>query len=283
MKQSITIRLWRTLERGCQSLSPEARQRIVAFMRSQRTPRGSYVNRQGEEDLYYTLFGWLLESVLGESGDVRAMEEYLSAIDEQSLDLVHYAAYMRCRLLQKAAQGRLSLLWQSLRTTSIRPFESFATLPNGDPHSPYTQFVWMSLVEDTRNDYHPASLADYRTADGGYANVKGGTSAATNATAAALMVVGQSEGYRRADAEALAAMQMPNGGFKATELSPVPDLLSTATALFALACYDVQHRYDAADFVEAHWLDSGGFAATLLDDKSDVEYLFYGLLALGTL
>lgn len=283
MKQSITIRLWRTLERGCQSLSLEARQRIVAFMRSQRTPCGSYVNKQGEEDLYYTAFGWLLESVLGESGDERAMEEYLSAIDERGLDLVHYAAYMRCRLLQKAAQGRLSLLWQSLRTMPIRPLASFPTLPNGDPHSPYTQFVWLSLVEDTRNDYHPASLADYRTADGGYANVKGGNSAATNATAAALMVVGQSEGYRRQDAEALAAMQMSNGGFKATELSPVPDLLSTATALFTFACYDLRPRYDAADFVEAHWLESGGFAATLLDDKSDVEYLFYGLLALGTL
>jgi hypothetical protein len=30
-------------------------------------------------------------------------------------------------------------------------------------------------------------------------------------------------------------------------------------------------------------LDSGGFSATLLEDTSDVEYTFYGLLALGTI
>ena len=36
-------------------------------------------------------------------------------------------------------------------------------------------------------------------------------------------------------------------------------------------------------FVQAHWLESGGFAPTLLDDYSDVEYVFYGLLALGSI
>lgn len=106
---------------------------------------------------------------------------------------------------------------------------------------------------------------------------------ATNATAAALMVLGQSEGYVSQRAEALSLMQHESGGFRASEMAPVPDLLSTATALFVLDCYGLEPRYEAADFVEAHWLESGGFAATLLDDRSDVEYLFYGLLALGTL
>jgi hypothetical protein len=63
----------------------------------------------------------------------------------------------------------------------------------------------------------------------------------------------------------------------------MPDLLSTATALFTLRCYDMPPRYSAQEFVEAHWLDNGGFGATILDSSSDIEYLFYGLLALGTL
>ena len=106
---------------------------------------------------------------------------------------------------------------------------------------------------------------------------------ATNATAAALMVVGQSEGYDVARVSPLLQAQEPSGGFRATGVAPIPDLLSTATALFVIDCYGAKPRYEAADFVEAHWLESGGFAATLLDEKSDVEYLFYGLLALGTL
>ena len=283
MQRSVTIKLLQTLQRGCSSLGEEARELIVGFLLSQRTERGAYVNKQGEEDLYYTAFGWLLESALGLRQDAEAMERYLAEVDLESLDLVHYAAAVRCRLLQRGAKGRLSLLWQALQRTPTRELESFRSVPNNDREAPYTQFIWMSLCEDTRNDYQAAALDAYRTSDGGYANVKGGKEMATNATAAALMVVGQSEGYDAARVSPLLQAQEPSGGFRATSVAPIPDLLSTATALFVLNCYGVRPRYEAADFVEAHWLESGGFAATLLDEKSDVEYLFYGLLALGTL
>ena len=283
MQRSVTIKLLQTLQRGCSSLGEKARELIVGFLLSQRTERGAYVNKQGEEDLYYTAFGWLLESALGLRQDAEAMERYLAEVDLESLDLVHYAAAVRCRLLQRGAKGRLSLLWQALQRTPTRELESFRSVPNNDREAPYTQFIWMSLCEDTRNDYQAAALDAYRTSDGGYANVKGGKEMATNATAAALMVVGQSEGYDAARVSPLLQAQEPSGGFRATSVAPIPDLLSTATALFVLNCYGVRPRYEAADFVEAHWLESGGFAATLLDEKSDVEYLFYGLLALGTL
>ena len=283
MQRSVTIKLLQTLQRGCSSLGEKARELIVGFLLSQRTERGAYVNKQGEEDLYYTAFGWLLESALGLRQDAEAMERYLAEVDLESLDLVHYAAAVRCRLLQRGAKGRLSLLWQALQRTPTRELESFRSVPNNDREAPYTQFIWMSLCEDTRNDYRAAELDAYRTSDGGYANVKGGKEMATNATAAALMVVGQSEGYDAARVSPLLQAQEPSGGFRATSVAPIPDLLSTATALFVLNCYGVRPRYEAADFVEAHWLESGGFAATLLDEKSDVEYLFYGLLALGTL
>lgn len=283
MQRSVTIRLLQTLTRGCDSLGAEARALIVAFMLTQRTERGTYINKQGEEDLYYTSFGWLLESALGLEQDAEAMARYLAEFDAEHLDLVHYAALLRCRLMQKGAQGRLMLLWEALQRTPIRELESFATVPNNDLASPYTQFVWMSLCEDTRNHYCKVSLEQYRTSDGGYANIRCAESMATNATAAALMVAGQCEGYDLERVRPLVAMQHESGGFKASMVAPVPDLLSTATALFVLDCYGVQPRYDSSDFVEAHWLANGGFAATLLDDRSDVEYLFYGLLALGTL
>jgi hypothetical protein len=58
-------------------------------------------------------------------------------------------------------------------------------------------------------------------------------------------------------------------------------MLSTAVALFTLRLIGAEFR-DATQFIQAHWLYNGGFAPTLLDDYSDVEYVFYGLLALGT-
>lgn len=283
MQLGVTIRLLQTLSRGCDSLGEQARALILDFLRGERTEKGAYVNKQGEEDLYYTSFGWLLESALRVEQDAEQMGRYLAGFDAERLDLVHYAALVRCRLMQQGARSRLAMMWRALQRTPIRQLESFESVPNNDLASPYTQFVWMSLCEDTRNHYNEVTFNEYATSDGGYANLRGSASMATNATAAALIVMGQSEGYDSERVRSLVDMQHPSGGFKASPMAPVPDLLSTATALFVLDCYGVKPTYDATDFVEAHWLANGGFAATLLDERSDVEYLFYGLLALGTL
>ena len=79
----------------------------------------------------------------------------------------------------------------------------------------------------------------------------------------------------------LKARQDKTGGFHASEMAPVPDLLSTAVALFTLRLIG-KHPQPATSFIEAHWLDMGSFAPTIFDEYSDVEYLFYGLLALGS-
>jgi len=75
--------------------------------------------------------------------------------------------------------------------------------------------------------------------------------------------------------------QDETGGFHANEEAPIPDLLSTAVGLFTLRLIGVAAK-DASQFIQAHWMDNGGFAPTLYDDYSDVEYVFYGLLALGS-
>lgn len=80
--------------------------------------------------------------------------------------------------------------------------------------------------------------------------------------------------------EWLQQLQDETGGFRANEQAPIPDLLSTAAALFTLNLIDVRAK-DATSFIQAHWLEKGGFAPTLFDDYTDVEYVFYGLLALG--
>lgn len=107
-----------------------------------------------------------------------------------------------------------------------------------------------------------------------------GSGGGTNAWAAHLAVTSalDAELVRR-----LLAMQHQTGGFLAHENSPMPDLLSTAVALFALHEKGVRTPYDAAPFIEAHWQDDGSFMATLLDEHGDAEYEFYGLLALGSL
>lgn len=84
------------------------------------------------------------------------------------------------------------------------------------------------------------------------------------------------------DVEWLQQRQDETGGFYASEQAPIPDLLSTAVALFTLRLLEINVK-DATPFIQAHGLDNGGFAPTLYDDYSDVEYVFYGLLALGSI
>jgi hypothetical protein len=159
---------------------------------------------------------------------------------------------------------------------------------NGDNRSPYSRFIWLMLMEDCRQKITDKreileALEAYKVPGGGYSNIAGGASASLNATAAALSVKGQLEGYRRqADADYLYQVQEKSGGFCATPGLPVADILSTATALFVLRCYGLEPCINPLPFIEAHWLDSGGFAPTILDETSDIEYTFYGLLALGT-
>lgn len=84
-----------------------------------------------------------------------------------------------------------------------------------------------------------------------------------------------------AHVEWLQQRQDETGGFYASEAVPIPDLLTTAVALFTFRLIGAEFK-DATQFILAHWLDNGGFAPTLYDEYSDVEYVFYGLLALGT-
>jgi len=68
--------------------------------------------------------------------------------------------------------------------------------------------------------------------------------------------------------------------------APIPDLLSTATALHALS--GMQASFESVkerclDFVDSLWTSRGGFYGNWADDSLDCEYTYYGLLALGHL
>jgi len=76
------------------------------------------------------------------------------------------------------------------------------------------------------------------------------------------------------------------GGFFAAPRAPVPDLLSTATALHALAALHADIgslREPCLDFVDTLWTSAGGFYGSWADETLDCEYTYYGLLALGHL
>jgi prenyltransferase beta subunit len=130
-------------------------------------------------------------------------------------------------------------------------------------------------------------LARLRSADGAYANHLDASEGSTPATAAAVLImhhagVTPDPGVGRW----LMARCHPDGGFFAAPRAPMPDLLSTATALHALAAVHAETsalREPCLDFVDTLWTNAGGFHGSWADSTLDCEYTYYGLLALGHL
>ena len=317
MKQTISIKMLNTLCKGKDNLSGAAQERIREYIRSQMVDCAFFVDKSGRKDVYYTVFGLMLSYVFGVKVDCSETRTQLEINKPDENDLIHYAAYMRSKMLLKLLEGnKVGIILSRLFYTGEKTLPDFTRFPHDDPHSPYSVFILLSLLEDLGRRLNNKkeileSLEFYHTTGGGYSNIarmegapvspddalvnepsrlkapmaenEAVSMATANATAAALCIRGQLEGYSiNGDVERLCDLQDSSGGFFATAQSPVPDVLSTATALFVLNCYKKEPLVSPGAFIEAHWLDSGGFAPTLLEDKSDIEYTFYGILALGT-
>jgi hypothetical protein len=137
-------------------------------------------------------------------------------------------------------------------------------------------------------------ILDLESADGGFANEAGLKHGTTTATAAAIALLSRlapelrpNDATRKLFGDWFMAQAHPQGGFRAFQLAPLPDLLSTATALHGLAALEYPlpagMKDDALDFVDSLWNADGGFHGHWADDFLDVEYTYYGLLALGHL
>ena len=126
------------------------------------------------------------------------------------------------------------------------------------------------------------------TPDGAWANERGVRAGSTTATAAAVTLLRHlGAPVSQSVAGWLKARAHRQGGFLAMPNAPLPDLLSTATALHALAgmqeALELGVREACLDFIDTLWTNQGGFHGHWGDDILDVEYTFYGLLALGHL
>ena len=74
-----------------------------------------------------------------------------------------------------------------------------------------------------------------------------------------------------------------DGGFEAVPGAPMPDVLSTATALHALAGLHrsfEREKESILDFVDSLWTGRA-FCGNWDDDVVDSEYTYYAMLALG--
>lgn len=268
------------------------------FLLTRLNDDGGFAARDGRSDLYYTVFG--IEGLLALQAPlpVPKLESYLDHFGAgDRLDLVHLCCLARCRA---ALAGQLPLNvpsdWPTKIAGRIETFRAgdgaFNVIGGSAFGTAYGTFLALAAYQDLRllppNSLRLVqSLKFLETPDGAWANERGLHMGSTNATAAAVttllnlaMPISATVGNWLLD------RHHRDGGFLAAPAAPMPDLLSTATTLHALAGLerDISAvREPCLDFIDTLWSNEGGFHGHWGDDALDCEYTYYGLLALGHL
>ena len=275
------------------TLLGDAADLTAGFLSSRLNPDGGFQDRDGASDLYYTVFGLEALTALRRDLPIVEVRRYLeSHEDPAALDFVHTACLARCWADIGAAREAPAEALLARLEDHRTPDGGYSPTAEADHGTAYGCFLALGAYEDLGAPLDDAdrlldSLAALRAADGGYGNRPGVPAGLTPPTAAAATV--QRRLSRPADREAaewLLARHLPAGGFCASPSTPLPDLLSTATALHALSGAHVPlepFQEPCLDFVDSLWTNSGGFYGSWGDDVQDCEYTFYALLALGHL
>lgn len=252
------------------SVLQEAGERVAGFFREQFNGDGGARDRAGKSDLYYTVFA--LEGLIAFRQDPPAdrVRPWLESFgDGEGLDFVHLTCLARCW----AALGPKAMPVDPARGLAGR----IARSGNG---SVYHQFLKTGALEDLGETPDPSpSVLELQSADGSF----GGTTPTTAGAVTLLHHLGADA--PRSAVDWLLARARPAGGFLAVPDAPLPDLLSTATALHALAGQHVPLgplKEATLDFIDSLWTGRA-FCGSWADEEQDSEYTYYALLSLGHL
>lgn len=286
--------LIKTAGNAKKKLNDEACESIIGFIKSMQNDDGGFQGRNNaESDIYYSMFASLSYLSLKSKIPDGITEYSLSIKNPEDLDLVHLSSLIRLSASDPNIKNRIELLHM---------VENYRSSDGGynhikkeaDESTPYGAFLAFSAYNDLEKKIPKAykllsSVNKCKTPDGGFSNTPDSRKGTTNATAAALTILpGTLKKFtQKKNVQFLLSMTFPEGGFKATKEAPIPDILSTATALFALnrINYNIPDEFRKKTFkmIEDHWDESGGFIGNMGETTPDCEYTFYALLAMGSL
>lgn len=274
----------------------DATELVADFVQSQLNSDGGFCDRAGKSDLYYTVFGIECLRALRLDLPYPRIIPYLEQFGAgDDLDFVHRCCLARCWAhMPPEQQG--SLPRQEL-AKNIELFRSadgaYDTKKDSKQGSVYASFLALGAMQDLgagpldRQDQFLQTINDLKAKDGGFANQLSMPMGLTPPTTAAVAIFHQLLHPIDKDiGDWLLSRHYPEGGFFATPMAPLPDLLSTATALHALAIMKVPMdaiKEPCLDFIDSLWTNRGGFFGQWSDDHIDCEYTYYALLSLGHL
>lgn len=245
---------------------------IRSFVISQQTTQGGFADRGGKSDLYYSLFGLFVAEAFSVSEVFEPLRKYVAeVVSKEELSGV----YRYCGAILYAKLMGLDANTEKLRIQIVKDLKRGSS--NQPEYSSFLGILSLYYLEDYLtlqrivNQYNRSFL------------MKG--SHPCPVTAANEVILSMASGQSQKGVGKLLSFHRQNGGFAALHRAPAEDLLSTGVALFALNFLEADYRLikpDCLNFVDDLY-DNGGFRSTHADSMTDVEYTFYGLLALGSM
>lgn len=256
------------LKSGLNLLDESSRDEIRQFVTSHQGESGGFVDRGNRGDLYYSLFGFWLASAFELKSELDKLKGFVSGQTEEISPIDRFSKV----LIQEGLAQPKKNFWRFFKelVVSDHPvnfsYQLFLFLLIFDAR--YGKKRWLSFLLRLL-------LTIYRPPVGGPCSLL-----------AALLVARNEVGLKTDRMQKqLLAYYNNDGGFKAFEQMERADMLSTGVALFALQKTDFDKRLIAApclEFIQQNF-DTGAFLSGDGDATRDLEYTFYGLLALGSL
>jgi len=235
------------------------------------TAEGGFADRGGKGDIYYSLFGCLVAETLSINEITPQLKAFVNAkVKDPSLSGVNL--YCAAILYSK-------LFGLDENSERLREKVNLELQSNSSKKSDYSIFLSTLALYYLQDYWALRKLLNH--------NSKFTLNSEIPSTIVGAEAVLQKISLKstRGYEDRLMSYYRGKGGFVALKKSPLEDLLSTSVALYALRFIDSDItgiKPDCLGFIDGLYLD-GGFRATDLDFDTDIEYTFYGLLALGAL
>ena len=252
-------------------LDPEMIDEIRSYIICKQTAQGGFADRGGKCDLYYTLFGYYIAESLSVTSVMESLRKYVAeTVTTNNLSGV----YRYCGAILYAKLIGIDATTEKLRKQIVGDLNKSNS--NQPEYSGFLGMLALYYLEDFRNIQRVVNQ---------YKRSFSLTGHPCPVVAATAVLLGMAGNRKPETVDMLKSFYRESGGFAALHRAPDEDLLSTGVALYALHFLDADLRLIkpyCLTFVDDLY-DNGGFRATSTDYLTDVEYTFYGLLALGSM
>lgn len=273
-------------------LDEQGREEVIRFFLGQQNFDGGFQDRGGKSDLYYSLFGVMLlraaELEIGESYERESAERNKNFTSESLLNLRQFiSGQSKTKVPGFIEQCCLVLLQKELKTSRFSRIKSLIHLGRSFWEERY--FINLSyrsfVLFLTLDAVLPFRGILIRAAERMLERTTVDEHSPCSEVAARVFLQKMMNRIVPDELNLLNSFFCASGGFKAFHHQEQSDMLSTAVALFVLDYTGCDLRLikpACLDFIQQNYSD-GAFLSGDGDQTADVEYTFYGLLALGVL